>query len=245
MRKYPHQISEEILNAFIDGEIESEEKIEILRQLSDDPALTQRACELIRTKELLRSAYQSATPNNHRDLSDYKTKRPARQWGAIAASLMVALLVGFVSLNGTVERQLPDRGHFAQVAFQQAEESAALRIVFHLTSSNPLRMGKLLDDVEALLEKTGELQQNAVVEVIANGDGLDLYRDGVTSFGERIAEMSGDNQNLRFVACQRTIDQIESDGQGRVHLLPQVVTAGSGISQVIQRQQQGWSYIQI
>jgi intracellular sulfur oxidation DsrE/DsrF family protein len=57
--------------------------------------------------------------------------------------------------------------------------------------------------------------------------------------------MSGDNSNLRFVACQRTIDQLESDGVGKVRLLPEVVRAGSGISQIVQRQQQGWSYIQI
>jgi hypothetical protein len=133
----------------------------------------------------------------------------------------------------------------SQVAFQQAEEAAALRIVFHLTSSNPLRMGKLLDDVDSLLEQTQQLSQATVVEVIANGDGMDLYRSGVTSFSERIQEMSGDNSNLRFVACQRTIDQLESDGLGKVRLLPEVVRAGSGISQIVQRQQQGWSYIQI
>ena len=246
MSDYEHEISEEILNAFIDGELESEERIEILSELSKQPQMTQRVCELIRTKELLRSAYRTVTPPpriiRHRSLSNN------RRWGALAASLIVGVLLFHFS------EQLPLQGPqysvtqqqaISQVAFQQAEEAAALRIVFHLTSSNPLRMGKLLDDVDSLLEQTQQLSQATVVEVIANGDGMDLYRSGVTSFSERIQEMSGDNSNLRFVACQRTIDQLESDGLGKVRLLPEVVRAGSGISQIVPRQQQGWSYIQI
>ena len=245
MTTVQHEISEEILNAFIDGEIESEEKIEILRQLGDNPQLTQRTCELIRTKELLRAAYSDIAPPESQRIGSVKQPVHRGVWGALAASLIAAVVL----LGGDLEQRLytPEiqQSNFSPVAFQQAEEAAALRIVFHLTSSNPLRMGKLLDDIESLLLQTAKLDQNAVVEVIANGEGMDLYRDGVTSFGERIQEMTVDHENIRFVACQRTIDQLESDGEGKIHLLPEVVRAGSGISQVIQRQRQGWSYIQI
>ncbi len=250
MSKYQHEISEEILNAFIDGEIESEEKIEILRQLGDSPQLTRRTCELIRTKELLRSAYSDVTPPPQTrpiETEPHTRYRSVAWGGALAASLLAATVLwngaGFEqsSLNSVPVQQ----SAFSPVAFQQAEEAATLRIVFHLTSSNPLRMGKLLDDVELLLDQTEQVNQSAVVEVIANGEGLDLYRSGITSYGDRLHEMTEGHQNLRFVACQRTIDQLESDGEGKVHLLPDVVRAGSGISQVIQRQQEGWSYIQI
>lgn len=247
MSKYQHEISEEILNAFIDGEIETEDKIEILRQLSDSPQLTQRVCELIRTKELLRSAYSDIMPPAQSRPIEIHPKRALRTaaWGgALAASLLAATVLwqGGFDQASLYTASVESQRAFSPVAFQQAEEAAALRIVFHLTSSNPLRMGKLLDDVELLLNQT---DQNTVVEVIANGEGLDLYRAGVTSFGERVHEMTEGHSNLRFVACQRTIDQLESDGEGQIHLLPDVVRAGSGISQVIQRQQQGWSYIQI
>lgn len=249
MSRYQHEISEEILNAFIDGEIETEDKIEILRQLSDSPQLTQRVCELIRTKELLRSAYSDIVPPAQtRPITVYpKGRGHSVAWGgALAASLLAAVLLWSGNSEHAPFYSAPaEQSAFSQVAFQQAEEVAALRIVFHLTSANPLRMGKLLDDVERLLDQTERLEQNAVVEVIANGEGLDLYRSEVTSFGEQVHEMAEKHSNLRFVACQRTIDQLESDGQGQVHLLPDVVRAGSGISQVIQRQQQGWSYIQI
>ncbi len=252
-----YKISDEILNAFIDGEIESEEKIEILRQLGENPELTQRACELVRTKELLHAAYRSATPDDggSRLQTGGRKGRSLRSggWGALAASL----LIGIVLINGPImdspaplspmaaQSGLGSGGYYSPVAFQQAEQDASMRIVFHLTTSDPLRMEKLLDDVQSLLQQTMELQQPAVVEVIANGDGLGMFRSDVSSFGERIHEMSSLNQNLRFVACQRTIDRLESGGEGKVHLLPDVIRAGSGISQVIQRQQQGWSYIQI
>lgn len=252
-----YEISDEILNAFIDGEIESEEKIEILRQLSENPQLTQRACELVRTKELLHAAYRSATPDTGeggvRAGGGKRGSLRSGGWGAVAASL----LIGVVLINAPLREAPPPSspvaaqsgassgGYYSPAAFRQAEQDASMRIVFHLTTSDPLRMEKLLDDVHSLLQQTTELQQSAVVEVIANGDGLGMFRSDVSSFGERIHEMSSLNQNLRFVACQRTIDRLESGGEGKVHLLPEVIRAGSGISQVIQRQQQGWSYIQI
>lgn len=247
----PYEISDEILNAFIDDEIDSAEKIEILRQLGGNPELTQRACELVRTKELVRAAYQSALPDSAPSSQRVsKSMMGAKGWGALAASLLVAVVfLGGVQTapQRTAELiQLEEMsGDFSPVAFQQAEQDAAMRIVFHLTSSDPLRMGKLLDDVSVLLEQTSSLEQRSVVEVIANGDGLGMFRSDMSGFGEQIHEMRAANPNLRFVACQRTIDQLESDGVGKVHLLPDVVRAGSGISRVIQRQQQGWSYIQI
>ena len=247
----PYEISDEILNAFIDGEIESEEKIEILRQLGGNPELTQRACELVRTKELVRAAYKSALPDPVAQAAQpRRASMGGKKWGALAASLLVAvvLLGGMqnTSQQTTDLTQMERMGDgFSPVAFQQAEQAAALRIVFHLTSSDPLRMGKLLDDVSSLLEQPRNLEQRSVVEVIANGEGLGMFRSDVSGFGEQIHEMRVENPNLRFVACQRTIDQLESEGVGEIHLLPDVVRAGSGISRVIQRQQQGWSYIQI
>lgn len=246
MSREEYEISEEILNAFVDGELESEEKIEILRQFSDQPQLTQRACELIRTKELLRSAYLPVIPPPR--TINHRLPLRRRGVGALAASLLVVGLLFSFSDQLPLQQErysIEQQQAISQVAFQQAEQSAAMRIVFHLTSSNPLRMEQLLDDVDSLLQQTQQMSQPTVVEVIANGDGMDLFRGGVTAFGERIHDMSEGNANLRFVACQRTIDQLESGGEGRIHLLPEVVRAGSGISQVIQRQQQGWSYIQI
>ena len=246
------QISEEMLNAFVDGEIDSEEKIELLRQLSGNPEMTQRVCQLIRTKELLRSAYRDTeipAPEHRRQpaTTHGTTIRKIGGAGALAASL----LVGFILFSQpqevgevTVAKQSSQPSSFRQVAHQEAE-SEPLQIIFHLTSSNPLRIERRLDNVDLLLQHADQSGQTASIEVIANGEGLSLFREGASSFADRIHEMSRDNRNLSFIACQRTIDQLESGGEGKVRLLPDVIRAGSGISQVIQRQQQGWSYIQI
>ena len=242
-------VSEEILNAFIDGEIESEDKIEILYHLSENPRLTKRVCELIRTKERLRAAYRSATP----DQESTAVSISVNQWkigrfgylGRVAASLLVVvLLFGRAPHAPLSEVVLSGQGAIVPTAFHQAEEQAAVRILFHLTSDNPLRMGKLLDDVQLLLDQSQQSTNKMVVEVIANSDGLDLFRSDITAYSDRIHLMSKENNNIRFVACQQTIDRIESGGTGKVHLLPVVERAGSGISQVVERQQQGWSYIQ-
>ncbi len=239
-------VSEEMLNAFIDGELESSDKMELLERLGESPLLTQRACELIRTKELLRSAYSEVEPPPlQQPIPLYPQRRTNRVWGVLAASVVAAVVWWSADVQMPYGEGVARHSAFSAVAFQHAEQVAALKIVFHLTSSNPLRMEKMLDDVERLLQQTGESGTHAVVEVIANGEGLDLYRSGVTSFGERLRGMVEDHQNLRLVACQRTIEQLESGGDGKVRLLPDVTFADSGVSQVIERQQQGWSYIQI
>ncbi len=245
------EISLEMLNAFVDGEVESEERIEILRRLARNPELTQRVCELIRTKELVRSAYaglRPSPPHEREKVSDHSPTPWYLGGGALAASILLAVVMlggEQLSPDDPVAMVAPVGGAVVPVALQQAATEAPMRIIFHLTSSNPLRMGQLLDNVELVLQQAELGAQSARVEVVANGEGMDLFRQGVSAFPERIQSMGKAYHNLRFVACQRTIDQIESSGEGVVQLLPGVEPAGSGISKVIERQQQGWSYIQI
>ncbi len=57
-----HPVSDEMLNAFLDGELEREENVWILDQIGKHPKLAQQANRLLHTKEFLRSAYMAALP---------------------------------------------------------------------------------------------------------------------------------------------------------------------------------------
>ncbi len=50
-------ISEERINAFIDGELDATERNEIFEALGGDTALSQQVCELRQLSELVRHAY--------------------------------------------------------------------------------------------------------------------------------------------------------------------------------------------
>ena len=87
--------------------------------------------------------------------------------------------------------------------------------------------------------------QNARVEVIANGGGLNLLLAGISPYAERIQKMQKEYHGLTFVACQNTIDRYRQELGLTAKLLPGVITIDSGVAQIMRRQHQGWAYIQV
>ncbi len=49
--------------------------------------------------------------------------------------------------------------------------------------------------------------------------------------------------NLQFVACQNTIDQLKRDRGVTARLLPGVIVTDSGVAEIMRRQREGWVYI--
>lgn len=52
------EFSEEMLNAFVDGQLALEERIRIYGRLQRDEALSRRICELYTVRELVQLAYE-------------------------------------------------------------------------------------------------------------------------------------------------------------------------------------------
>ena len=73
------QFSEERLNAFIDGELDSLEKTDVFEALHNDDSLRQQACELRQLSELFRHAY-GELPGWHEEVFFYLCMEDARLW---------------------------------------------------------------------------------------------------------------------------------------------------------------------
>jgi intracellular sulfur oxidation DsrE/DsrF family protein len=82
------------------------------------------------------------------------------------------------------------------------------------------------------------------VEIVANGGGLDLLREGVSAYPQRIARLRGTYPGLALVACGQTVQRLR-DGGADVQLLPGTSIASSALDQVVLRMQQGWAYVKI
>jgi intracellular sulfur oxidation DsrE/DsrF family protein len=83
------------------------------------------------------------------------------------------------------------------------------------------------------------------VEVVINGEGLNLVRTDVTAFADRIARMQKQYGNLVFAACQNTMERLKREQGIDARLLPGVTVIDSGVAQLMRRQQQGWAYIRV
>jgi intracellular sulfur oxidation DsrE/DsrF family protein len=119
------------------------------------------------------------------------------------------------------------------------------KVLIHLARDDDTQLGQALDDIEGLLKYYREANLNARVEVVVNGGGLALVRTDTSAFAGRIQRLQREYDNITFAACQNTIDRLRHDKGIIVRLLPGVVTIDSGMAEIMRRQNQGWTYVQV
>lgn len=119
------------------------------------------------------------------------------------------------------------------------------RVLVHVTNNDPKRLLQALQDIEGLMHYYQDNRQLARVEVVANGPGLDLLRSDTSPFSEQIARLQKQYGNLKFAACQNTIDRVHEEQGIKVPLLPGVIVIDSGMAEIMRRQTEGWTYLQV
>lgn len=225
------EFSDEHLNAFIDGELAPGEREDILAAISCDAQLGRRLCELRATKDMVRHAYDdSLVPMHPRG-----GRPPVYGWALVAGlTLMVGIGLGWQAHSATAE------GGTALALVRNLFASEPGRILIHLDSATEERMEETLDMAEAYLAKAGR----ARVEVVVNNSGLDLLREQATPYTLRIADMSARYDMLAFVACGTAIARYRANGRD-VTLLPEARVAKTAVEHIVDRVQQGWTYVKI
>ena len=131
------------------------------------------------------------------------------------------------------------------VAQKEIPDSAQTRVLIHLARDDTAQLRQALDDIEDLLKHYRETRQKARVEVVVNGGGLELVRADTSVFAGRIQRLQREYSNLTFAACQNTIDRLAEVLGTSIQLLPGVITIDSGMAEIMRRQSQGWTYLQV
>ena len=234
------------LNAYLDGELSTDQQAELLESMRGNEELARRACELSQLKAQIRLAYADPPRPRKRVVQQVKAS-----WPAVAASVML-LAVGVISgwllhaeapawhadANRLVVLDPAGRGQAPAGA-----DSNETRIVFHVTDSNQAVAGELLNEVESMLTAYQADGRPLRVEVVSNGEGLNLLREGLSQHKARIHQLAGRFSNLTFVACENTIQRLKVERGIEVKLIPDAEVIDSGIDHVVTRQREGWSYI--
>ncbi len=248
MKDVPN-ISDEILNAFVDDQLSAEEKEQVYAAIAQDAQLKQKVCELRSIHDLARLAYFDLPPAVV-EKSDLQGRR--RPWIAGAAAcfmLCLGIALGWL-INPVPQRTktaLADtagRQTLIQAANLHGDQSVT-KILFHLNSGDPATAHEALDEVESALKYYAHEGKKARIELITNGGGINLLRRETSPFPKRIREMQRRYPNLKFVTCQNTIDRLKHEEGVVAHLLPGTVVIDSGVAQIMRRQQEGWAYIEV
>ncbi|TVP81538.1 anti-sigma factor [Thioalkalivibrio sp.] len=244
--------SDEILNAFVDGEFSSEDRLLTLKSIAASENLSREVCDMYQLKELVNMAYsQGSIPDPKR--------RPLRKRGrlgggliAIAASV-VALALGTVAVLEVSREQSVDLQQVALVS--QERDSAAggeiapvtdvRRVLFHVTDVDLRDAEALFDDIEHMFETAWLNDEQLQVQMVLHGTGMDLVRADLAPFPNRIRDLVHTYDGLRVTACGQSRARHEREEGRPVQLLPWVEEVESGVREAAQKQQEGWTYIRV
>jgi len=215
MNKDEH-ISEEQLNAFVDGELDSEEKSRLLNESEQSVELDQRLCKQRKLKELVKHAYIDVPPPKRLPSSHLA------QSSFLGRSLVAGVIL-FLGLSG---------GFIAHNYFDQTQVSTTSVV------SEPVA------EIENYLLHVVSAGENEFrqVEIIANEQGLNLLRSDITPYAEQITALQ--RNNVVFYACSKTIERLEEKGV-KVELVPYANPDYTALDRVVTRMQAGWKYEKI
>ena len=234
MKKDEH-FSEEQLNAFVDGELDPEEKSRLYNESAHSPELDQRLCQLRKLKELVGHAYDDVPPADRPGGPPLRRSGPFG--GALVAGVLLAIGVtaGYFG-HGLISTEMTN----TPAATAQIQEQAD-NYLLHVVSGDPEQMQSALAHAKYLLDSTdpGEIRR---VEIVANERGLDLLRSDVTPFAEEIRTLQ--ENNVVFYACARSIQRLEESGV-KVILVPDIRQDYTALDRVVMRMQDGWKYEKI
>lgn len=241
MRNMNHHISDEHLNAFVDGQLDSKEQNHLFSLLNEDEALAQRVCELRNTNELIQFAYYNPPHHHHKEK---KSVRGNSYFGAIAATLLIA--AGFISGKLYYSAPTADATRLAENIHYSSPQLSNINqdVILHLDSSSPEKLIGTLQHAETILNHYQERGLHHSVEIIVNNDGLNLLRTNSSPHSSQIQSLMDKFQNVSFIACARAISRFQSQGID-VELLPNTDIAPSALDKIIKRLDQGWAYIKV
>src|SRR5438094_5806653 len=121
------------------------------------------------------------------------------------------------------------------IAFSEQVAAAANKVVVQVSDADPAKWSLALNNVRNLQADLGA--KNVDIEIVAYGPGIGMLKtDSVV--GNRIGEALG--AGVKIVACENTM---RGQKLNRPDMLEGIGYVKAGVVEIMQRQQQGWTYL--
>lgn len=124
-----------------------------------------------------------------------------------------------------------------------AHQDKVHRVVIHVDDNDPKRMNMALNNaqnIDAYYKKKGE---EVIIEVVAYGPGLHMLRADTSPVKKRIISFGENFDNISFRACGNTKRKMSKKAGKEIPILSQAKMVPSGVVHLMERQEQGWSYV--
>jgi len=226
----------ENLNAFIDGQLATDERIQVYESLKNDEKLSIALCDLQRNDDLISLAYNNI-PKPRFDPYATATKFSQRKKQMMAAGLLIILSAVFgwqfhLAFNTRPGENIQD------IAYLDSEHLQNRKVLIHVSKMDPDRIEIALAKAESLLQSEKGLQ----LEVLANAEGIGLLRTG-SPYANRIKNLSAQHTNISFKVCGMALQSAELKEGNDIKLIPEAEKVPTGLDQILKRLKLGWLYV--
>jgi intracellular sulfur oxidation DsrE/DsrF family protein len=118
-----------------------------------------------------------------------------------------------------------------------------IHIAFHVDENDPAVMNMTLNNAQNVQNYYAAQGDEAVIEIVAYGPGLNMFVAGKSPVADRISTMSLEIDNITFSACGNTHRKMSQKAGTDIALLSEAQIVPSGVAQLVTLQQQGYAYI--
>jgi intracellular sulfur oxidation DsrE/DsrF family protein len=123
----------------------------------------------------------------------------------------------------------------AAPAFAQAAKGGKQRVVFQVSDNDPAKWNLALNNAKNVQTDLGK--DNVQIEIVAYGPGLSMLR-AESKVAPRLAGALDDSVGL--IACENTMKNTKVSRDDMYQGIGYVM---AGVTHLMKRQQEGWSYI--
>ncbi|MBS0001811.1 MAG: anti-sigma factor [Thioalkalivibrio sp.] len=244
--------SEEILNAFVDGEFSPEDRLSALQSISANESLSREVCDFYQLKELVNMAYRpdvlpASAVRRPRRMGSPRGWLPALVAGIGILALVLIAVIEFVRDGAHEPVLMAENGHPDVSASDPAAAAGpdVEQVLFHVTETDGLEAEALFDDIEHMLETAWLEGETLEVQLVVHGTALELVRTDLAPFPNRIRDLVYTYPNLRVTACGQSRARREREEDRLIEFLPWVEEVESGVREAAQRQAEGWTYLRL
>ena len=133
----------------------------------------------------------------------------------------------------------------ALVATALAAEDKPHRIAIQVDQNDPQVMNLALNNATNVIEHYRARNEGVEIDIVTYGPGLHMLRADTSPVQDRLKRLKdlAFPGKIQFSACNNTRQGMEKAEGHAIPILPDATIVPSGVVQLMQLQEQGWSYI--
>ncbi|HEY7243916.1 MAG TPA: hypothetical protein VH678_08540 [Xanthobacteraceae bacterium] len=119
------------------------------------------------------------------------------------------------------------------------------RVVMQIDQNDPAVMNLVLNNASNVAEHYRGLNEDVELDIVAYGPGLHMLREDTSPVKDRIRRLTEDMfpAKVVFSACNNTKEGMEKREGRTIVIVPQAALVPSGVVHIMERQEEGWSYV--